>query len=53
MEASYAWDRPRKHFFASGTKWLTHAILPDAIKTGMDTACDEKRVSHLFSSLSL
>ncbi|KAJ7359870.1 hypothetical protein DFH08DRAFT_801634 [Mycena albidolilacea] len=39
---NWAWDRPRKHLFASGTKWLAHAILPDAIKTGVGTACDEK-----------
>ncbi|KAJ7270384.1 hypothetical protein C8J57DRAFT_1227032 [Mycena rebaudengoi] len=39
----HAWDGPRNHFFASGTKWLAQAILPDAIKTGVDTACDESR----------
>ncbi|KAJ7783999.1 hypothetical protein DFH07DRAFT_764364 [Mycena maculata] len=36
------WDRPINHSFASGTKWLAQAILPDAIKTGVDTACNEK-----------
>ncbi|KAJ7261175.1 hypothetical protein C8J57DRAFT_1232727 [Mycena rebaudengoi] len=46
----HAWDRPRNHSFASGTKWLAQAILPDAIKTGVDTACDEKSTcfSHIF-----
>ncbi|KAJ7262149.1 hypothetical protein C8J57DRAFT_1232267 [Mycena rebaudengoi] len=37
-----AWDRPRNDSFASGTRWLAQAILPDAIKTGVDTACGEK-----------
>ncbi|KAJ7762852.1 hypothetical protein DFH07DRAFT_771066 [Mycena maculata] len=40
------WDRPRNHSFASGTKWRAQAILPDAIKTGVDTACNENSVEH-------
>jgi hypothetical protein len=52
MEPSQAWDRPRNHYFASGTKWLAQAILPDAIKTGVSTACDKKSSSSSYNEVN-
>jgi hypothetical protein len=52
MEPSQARDRPRNHSLASGTKWLAQAILPDAIKTGVSTACDEKSSSSYYNEVN-
>jgi hypothetical protein len=52
MKPSQAQDRPRNHSFASGTKWLVQAILPDPIKMGVSTACDEKSSSSYYNEVN-
>jgi hypothetical protein len=54
FEPSSARDRPRNHYFASATKWLAQAILPDAIKTGVGRLATESQGIHLIMrSISL
>jgi hypothetical protein len=45
LEDSRAHHVPGQRYSSSATKWLAQAILPDAIKTGVSTACDEKSSS--------
>jgi hypothetical protein len=52
MEPHQARDMPRNHYFALGTKWLAQAILPDAIKTGVGMACDEKWSSSCYNEVN-
>jgi hypothetical protein len=39
--------------FSSATKWLAQAILPDAIKMGVGTACDEKPSSSHCNEVNI
>jgi hypothetical protein len=43
---------PGQRYSSSATKWLAQAILPDAIKTGVGTACDEKLSSSYYNEVN-
>jgi hypothetical protein len=53
MECYEAGYTPVNHYFASGTKWLAQAIPPDAIKMGVDTACDEKSINSCNNRVNM